>query len=193
MLEKAHTMKTHTMKTHTYFFLSFLGIALVSCEKGIPSQKDNIVSGTLAIQIISTGTQSIDLNKDGSVDLTFEIINLNDYNNPHLPPSFDTLAARVQPQTLQVLDNSTHGYVDALDAGSVIDDKGNWISTTGALATFTSAGQFKGKEKYLGLRLKGDLYGWVKIRCSAHNDTLRVTEYGYNKVIGRSIEAGQKK
>ncbi len=197
------------MKTHVYLTIALCAM-LISCSKEKSSTNDpasdtntslnkntttdtTILSGTAYLQIISTGKDSIDLDKDGAADIAFEIINLNDYNSTPLPASLDSFAALVRPITLQILDNSKHSYPDALTEGQEINDQGNWTNTKGVLGTFTNAGQFKGNiENYLGLRWANNTYGWIKIHCSAHNDTLRISEYGYNTSAGKFIKAGQK-
>ena len=157
---------------------------------------DSIISGLINTELISSGNILFDLNADSHPDLSFEIISLNNYNIHALPDSLDSLAVRVTPITLQILDNSTYGYPDALDEKYVINNSGNWSTRTSVLGTFLGAGQFKGKgEKYLGIRLVQDnsfLYGWIKLYCSQHNDTLRVIDYAYNKNPGTQIETGQK-
>jgi len=157
---------------------------------------DSIISGLINTDIISTGNISFDLNGDKHSDLSFEIIDLNKYNIHALPDTLDSLAVRVIPYTMQILDNSTYDYPDALIENYIINSSGNWTTQTCVLGTFLGAGQFKGKgEKYLGIRLTQDnsyLYGWIKLYCSQHNDTLRIIDYAYNKNSGHQILAGQK-
>ena len=157
---------------------------------------DSILTGKINSQVISTGSKSFDLNNDKVSDLSFEIIDLNLFNINKLPTSFDSLAVRVLPNIIQILDNSTYQYADALNTNSIINSSGNWTNLTCVLGTFGDAGQFKGKgEKYLGIRLPKDksyLYGWIKLYCSQHNDTIRIIEYAYNQQIDSNIEAGQK-
>lgn len=78
-----------------------------------------------------------------------------------------------------------------------ISEDGNWSNRDCVLGTLMNAGQFQGQEeKYLGIRfLKDDnfKYGWIKIYCSEHNDTLRIIEYAYTDIINSKIKAGQKK
>ena len=157
---------------------------------------DSILTGKINSQVISTGSKLFDLDSDKVFDLGFEIIDLNLFNINKLPAKFDSLAVRVDPNTLQILDNSTHQYADAIDANYTINSLGNWTASTCVLGTFGEAGQFKGKgDKYLGIRLLKDKdyqYGWIKLYCSQHNDTLRIIEYAYNKQPGSEIRAGQK-
>jgi hypothetical protein len=157
---------------------------------------DSIISGKLNSQVISTGNKSFDLNNNSISDLSFEIIDLGKYNLNKLPASFDTLAVRVAPMTLQILDNSTYGYADALNTDYALNSSGKWTDRTCVLGTFANAGQFNGKgEKYLGIRIINDksfLYGWIKLYCSQHNDTLKIIEYAYNQQPGSEIKTGQK-
>lgn len=162
----------------------------------ISNHVDSILTGLINSEFISTGQKDFDLDADIISDIGFEIIDLNKFNPNELPESFDSLAARVIPISVEILDNSTYGYPDALDLEEQISDDGNWSNKKSVLGTFMNAGQFQGQgEKYLGIRfLKDDnfKYGWIKIYCSQHNDTLRIIEYAYNEIINRKINAGQK-
>lgn len=169
---------------------------LQDSDDEISNYVDSIISGLIDEEFISTGLKSFDLNNDNIADINFEIIDLNKFNQNNLPDFLDSLAARVQPLSLQILDNSTYGYPDALNINDQISDIGNWSHRIGVLGTFMNAGQFQGNgEKYLGFRFAENTnynYGWIKIYCSQHNDTLRIIDYAYNKVDGNSINAGQK-
>lgn len=162
----------------------------------ISNHIDSILTGLLNAEFISTGQKSFDLDADLVFDIGFEIIDLNRFNPNGLPESFDSLAARVIPASVEILDNSTYGYPDALNADEEISNNGNWSNGSGVLGTFMNAGKFQGQgEKFLGIRfLKEDnyKYGWVKIYCSQHNDTLRILEYAYNDILNSQIKAGQK-
>jgi len=157
---------------------------------------DSILSGLIDEEFISTGSKNFDLDADLNADVAFEIIDLNKYNPNGLPSSFDSLAARVIPITMQILDNSTYGYPDALEPDDMIAGQGFWSDRTSVLGTFLNAGQFQGNgDRYLGFRFsssEGFNYGWIKIYCSLHNDTLRIIEYAYNRIAGSNIYAGQK-
>lgn len=61
-----------------------------------------------------------------------------------MPAYLDTLAARVIPMNVQIRDNSTYGYCDALNQDDNINESGNWVSNTCVLGTFMNAGQFQG-------------------------------------------------
>lgn len=145
-------------------------------------------------KIISTGEITFDLNNDGINDIAFEIIDLHYYNG-NMPDSLDSLAVRAIALNLDLLDNSTYGYADALNKDVLIDASGNWTTSTVVLGTFAGAGQFNGQgEKYLAFRFKNETdynYGWVKLYCSTHNDTLRVISAGYNETANIEIMAGE--
>jgi hypothetical protein len=169
---------------------------LMASDDEISNRIDSILKGQINVEFISTGHKNFDLDGDEQADIAFEIIDLNLFNPDGLPESFDTLAARVIPKTLEILDNTTFGYPDALEEERPIDQEGHWTNRTSVLGTFLNAGQFQGQgEKYLGIRLlKEDRfqYGWIKIYCSQSNDTLRILEYAYNEILDSPIKAGQK-
>jgi hypothetical protein len=159
------------------------------------AQIDSILSGLINGQIVSTGQQSFDINADNVRDVSFEIIDLHLYNNGNLPDTLDSMAARVIPMGIEVLDNSTYSYTDALSKDEVINDNGNWSTNTCVLGTFANAGNFQGNgDKYLAFRIPNGSdynYGWVKLNCSAHNETLRIIAFGYNKTLNNQVLAGQ--
>jgi hypothetical protein len=158
---------------------------------------DSIMTGLIHAEFVSTGIKSFDLTGNSYLDIGFEIIDLHQFNPNKLPDSFDTLAARVIPISVEVLDNSTWGYADALDLDDPIHKDGNWSPQSCVLGTFMNAGRFNGQgEKYLGIRFpEGEnfKYGWIKIYCSLHNDTLRIIDYAYNDIANGPIKAGQEK
>jgi len=162
----------------------------------VSSYVDSILRGLISTEYISSGQQKIRLDSDGIFDISFEIVDLNKFNPQGLPEYFDTLAASVKPITVEILDNTTWGYPDALSGGDQISNKGYWQDKGGVLGTFMNAGRFQGQgDKYLGFRFyKNDeyQYGWIKINCSQHNDTLKIIEYAYNKKVNGFIRAGQK-
>lgn len=161
----------------------------------ISNHVDSILTGLINEDFISTGHKKLDLFKDSEADISFEIINLHEFNVNALPESFDSLAARAIPHTVQILDNSTYSYPDALSTGEEISESGNWTSKICVLGTFMNAGQFQGKgERFLGVRFadeSGYKYGWIRIYCSQHSDTLRIIDCGYNDVVDGLITAGQ--
>jgi hypothetical protein len=169
--------------------------ALKESDDEISNRIDSILSGLINEEFISTGHKNFDLDADVIPDIAFEIIDLNKYNPGGLPESFDSLAARVVPLNTDILDNSTYGYPDALSMNDLISEKGNWSDRTSVLGTFLNAGQFQGiGVRYLGIRIPASeeyKYGWIKLYCSQHNDTLRIIEYAYNNISGSNIYAGQ--
>lgn len=168
---------------------------LQSSDDEISLRVDSILQGQIQEEFVSTGFKGLDIDGDRRFDLSFEIIDLNPLNNNNLPESFDSLAARVIPSNVEILDNSTFGYADALDKDDQIDDEGHWSSRAFVLGTFANAGNFNGKgEKYLGFRIQEGndyQYGWVKLYCSQHNDTLKIMDYAFNKTLNKKILAGQ--
>jgi hypothetical protein len=157
---------------------------------------DSILSGYINSEYVTTGEKEFDLDNDNISDLSFEIVDLNKFNPDGLPESYDTLAARVLPKNILILDNSTYGYPDALQEGEEISEKGFWSNKISVLGTFENAGQFQGKgERYLGIKFTKDnkiKYGWIKIECSEHNHILRIIDYAFNNIENSPIKAGQK-
>ena len=186
----------------SYLLLYALSIGFFSCEKiDSIAENDSIIYRSVnkefvLIRDVQTLQGDFDLDADNNYDIGFEIINLNNYNPNGLPESFDSLAARAIPKSVEILDNSTFGYPNALDLDEQIDKDGNWSNRISVLGTFMNAGQFQGQgEKYLGIRFlinDNNKYGWIKIYCSQHNDTLRILEYAYNNILDSQIKAGQK-
>ncbi len=143
---------------------------------------------------VSSVPFGLDVDGDETPDLTFEIIDLHLYNND-LPPSLDSSAARVIPNGVEILDNSTWKYCDALDGDALIDGSGNWTDATCVLGTFANAGQFQGAGfKHLAFRKasgSGYKYGWVKLSCDQTNELVEIDSYGINQTIDGTIDAGQ--
>lgn len=134
--------------------------------------------------IIGPGTLSFDLNNDGDDDFSFDIVTL----------SPDVFAARVLTiGSSTILDNSTFGYPDTLNAGDAVS--GNFESGNGVLGTISNAGQFKGAgDKYLGIKIAAsgnEHLGWIKVNCSINRDTLNIISCGYNTSASAHIKAGQ--
>ena len=168
---------------------------LKESDDEISNHVDSILAGLINEEFISTGHKDFDLDADLITDIAFEIINLNKFNPDGLPESFDSLAARVVPVFTEILDNSTYGYPDALEMNDLISGEGYWSDRTSVLGTFLNSGQFQGNgDRYLGIRFSNSEsyhYGWIKLYCSQHNDTLRIIEYAYNNIAGSNIYAGQ--
>ncbi|MBN2728218.1 MAG: hypothetical protein JXR53_03255 [Bacteroidales bacterium] len=145
-------------------------------------------------ELIGTGEITFDISGDGTNDIAFEIIDLHYYNGT-MPDTLDSLAVRARGITVDILDNSTYGYADALTQDASIGGSGNWSGNTVVLGTFAGAGQFNGHgEKYMGIKLKEGsnlFFGWVKLYCSVHNDTLKVISIGYNESAGDEVFAGE--
>lgn len=170
---------------------------LQQSNDAISNHVDSILSGLLNVSVVGTGSLGLDLTNDDDIDIGFEIIDLVSLNGGYLPDSLDSLAARVLPMGSQILDNSTFGYCDALQANAVIDaNAGTWGDRSSfVLGTFANAGLFNGQgERYLAFRFldANDYnYGWIKLYLSAQNDTLRIIEYAWNQTSNQEILAGQ--
>lgn len=170
---------------------------LLEDEDPIALYVDSILQGYINAEFISTGLQNFHIDSDDKADFSFDIIDLQEFNSQALPPYYDHLAARIHPKCVELLDNSTYGYPDALNHDDLINDNHHWSQDENyVLGTFLEAGQFKGAgEKYLGMRIPdadGSYnYGWIKVYCSAKNDTLKVIQYAYNSNPDSPIKAGQ--
>jgi hypothetical protein len=132
----------------------------------------------------AVGQKTFDVDNDGTVDYTFDIILL----------SPNVYAARVNAMgASKILDNSTFGYPDTLNFNDPVI--GFFHSGIGVLGTFNNAGQFNGAGmKYLGIKINSgssDYLGWIKLYCSSNRDTLKIISCGYNVISGAAINAGQ--
>jgi len=174
------------------FIMDTLDLALDDSPESL--HIDSIISGLIDAELVSTGYLRYDLDQNTNPDIAFEIIDLKPYNDD-FPESFDSLAIRAHSYTVEFLDNSTYQYADALDANEQIGSDGNWTTQTIVLGTFQNAGNFNGQgDKFLAFRIvDGSIYkyGWIKVNCSEHNDTLKVIDYAFNKIHASSILAGQ--
>ena len=177
-----------------YVFITEIN-ALQASDNPISNHIDSILSGFINTSIISTGKQYLYLDENELPDLYFEIIDLNEFNANKLPAGFDSLSARAGSNTVQFLDNSTWHYADALNYDDEIGPNSLWSENSVVLGAFASAGNFNGKgDKYMGFRIPNNgkyNYGWIKLNCSQHNDTLTIYEFGYHKTVNRKIKAGQ--
>jgi hypothetical protein len=161
--------------------LRFLGVTLLMLLH--TSSEAQIISHEINDTLIGPSAVTLDLDSDNNNDYQFEIIAL----------SPGVLAARVityAPST--ILDNSTFGYPDTLNYGSPV--VGYFYSGTAVLGTFNNAGQFSGGgDKYLGIKLNSgglNLYGWIKLNCSANRDTLIIISCAWQSNEGTLINAG---
>lgn len=158
---------------------------------------DSILAGYIQATYVTTGLWPHDLNGDGIPDVSFDIVDLNTFNPQGIPQSFDTLAARIHPlQATEILDNSTYGYPDAMDADTEVGPNHYWNDRDNfVLGTFLTAGNFKGAgDKYLGFRFPDGNnyhYGWIKLYVSNQNDTLRLYSYAWHKEANTPILTGQ--
>lgn len=209
------------MKRIIYVFIA-AGLAIVSCKKEstedvtygkvdksfevkksmegikrsddeVSMRIDSIAKGHINAEIISTGVKCVNL-KEG-VNIGFEIIDLNQFNPNSIPENLDSLAIRVVPKDVEILDNSTYGYPDAFSKDDVISTEGNWISNGAVLATLGPGGNFYNKDnKYLAIRfMEGNdyNYGWVKLSCSDNNHVLDIHDFAHGFVGVDEYNAGE--
>ena len=150
---------------------------------------DQIEFRTIGFKVTPDNSITIELLDSIYINLVFEITTLGE----------ETYASRVHPidGTVQILDNSTYGYPDALELDSIINDEQNWIpSLNYVLGTSVgNAGLFEGSGlRYLGFRIVNGSeyqYGWVSIINNEGNTCVEIKEYAVNLTTGRSILAGQ--
>jgi hypothetical protein len=169
------------MKRATTFFKVLLSVfLLLGYNTAAISQ---VTYQAINQTLIGPGQMGLDMTGDGFNEYSFDIIQL----------SAGSLAARVHAQgSTKILDNSTFGYPDALNAGDPV--AGYFHSNVGVLGTFNDAGQFKGKgNRFLGVQLSvtGTNYGWIELSCSQNNDTLTLIAFGFVELQEGNINAGE--
>ena len=178
-----------------YIFLTSIDSIMASNDP-ISNHIDSILSGDINSSIVSTGRLYMDIDQNEVTDLYFEIIDLNLFNPNALPANFDSLAVRAISPTIEFLDNSTFNYPDACDQHTIIDSNSSWSSNSVVLGTFANAGQFNGKgQKYLGIRIPDGnnyKYGWIRLKCSQHNDTLTIYDYAFHTISNTKIYAAEQ-
>ena len=185
-----------------YAALLFLLFSLLGCEKDKDENTVEPLTTKVFCQEIDdkivvediTKVIEIDLNDDREIDIAFEIINLNEFNQNS--GNNDSLAARVITPNVEILDNSTWGYADALDKDIMLTETMYWnLRETFVLGTNPTS-FFNGQGiKYLGFRLpQGNdfYYGWVKLECSQFCDELHIISFGISQEANHTILTGQK-
>jgi hypothetical protein len=169
------------MKITSTFYKILFSASLLVCYLAVVSAQ--VTYQTINQTLIGPGQMGLDMTGDSYNEYTFDIIQL----------SVGSLAARVHAQgSTKILDNSTFGYPDALNAGDPV--AGYFHSNVGVLGTFNDAGQFKGKgNRFLGVQLSvtGTNYGWIELSCSQNNDTLTLISYGFVELQEGNINAGE--
>lgn len=188
------------------FGFLIIGAALITTgckEEQIEKQQgeDEIVYNSVNLTLNEVSEETIQVPKDDGLMFKFFIMNLKDHNNQWDPSNTDTLAAGLQTNYVEILDNSEYGYLDALNRDAVIgSNSGNWNTRfepdNYILSTSFDTGEFKGAgDKYLGFRIQkggGYIYGWFLVNCTEKSDQLEIKAYGYNNTVGNSILAGQE-
>lgn len=181
-----------------------IGLITVGCkEENVEKQKaeDQIVYKSVDLTLSDVGEEIIQIPYGDDLKFEFFIMNLKDHNDNWDQSNTDTLAAGLQTNYVEILDNSEYGYLDALRKDIVIGaNSGNWAQrfepNNYILSTSFGVGEFKGAgDKYLGFRIEkgsGYIYGWFLVNCTEKSDQLQIKAYAYNKTVGNSIKAGQK-
>lgn len=108
-------------------------------------------------------------------------------------------ASRVHPNAkVQILDNSTYGYPDALNLDESINSEQNWSDRNNFVlgTSIGNGGIFEGKGlRYLGFRILNNgeyQYGWIALINNEGNTCVEIESYAVNTTIGKSILAGQE-
>lgn len=177
------------MKISLNFVFYFLVIALFfhSCSES-ESIEDMIVVQSVDSKVTINNPIDINLLDSTAITLNFEIFSLDG----------GAYASRVHPNgRVQILDNSTYGYSDALSIDDPINEEHNWsLSNNFVLGTSVgNAGQFEGQGlKYLGFRILNNgkyQYGWIALANKEGNTCVEIESYAVNITNGKSISAGQ--
>ena len=172
-------------------FLCVFSLFLFSCSNSDAEPVDSIELKTVGIKITPNNSVEIDLLDDIESKIYFEIITLSE----------ETYASRINTanNSVQILDNSTFRYPDALELNEVINEDQNWsLETSFVLGTSVgNAGLFEGSGlRYLGFRILNNAeyqYGWISIINNQGNDCVEIESYAINLTSGQSILAGQTK
>jgi hypothetical protein len=169
--------------------------ALTCCQKAstVNEVPDEIIYSGLNKTLIN-------INKDSIIVpcsyILFEIYRDTSAGAP------DTLSVRIRQNSgiladcgNTFLNKTAPGYPVALSENAVISDIGVWGSSNQQY----NLSDFSGKgEKFLGMvtstltdNVLSKRYAWLRIRCSAGNDTLKLIDWAYNNTAYKSIKAGQ--
>jgi hypothetical protein len=184
------------MKPLLSFTCALLILSLASCSKNTPvaDVPDEIIYSGINKTIVNIHKDSVPL---ACGYVVFEIYKDSLAGTP------DSLAVRIVQNSAIIvgdcgnsfLNKSVAGVPEALNTNTVISDVGVWGTTNGKynLKQFTGRG-----EKYLGIltesfngNVMSKRYGWIRINCSAGNDSLKIMDWAYNNTAYKSIKAGQ--
>jgi hypothetical protein len=178
------------MKPYSLLFSMIAALALVTGCKKDNGPADNIVYQPINDTL--SGIQTVTLNNFGC-PTRFSI-----YRNANTPPD-DTLSVMmtVNPDLLVGCGGPNFLYSNqglmALDRNALINDQGSWDGQENGFQGFIGQG-----EKFLAYRSHPDepevsySYGWIRIRVSAHCDTLFIFDCAQNYTYNNNIKAGQK-
>ncbi len=172
-------------------------VALTDCstkKNEVTEVPDAIAHSSLDKTIGGISRDSVNIS---CYPVVFEIYRNND------TISHDTLSVRIVRNKSAVPDdctrsflcNETQGQALPLSQDEMISDAGTWGSMDGSydLGAFRGAG-----EKFIGIvtetvsnNVLSKQFGWIRIRLSSKNDTLKIIDWAYNSTAYKSIKAGQ--
>ena len=159
-------------------------------EPPVDENKNTILYYDRAPSSIGAGfSETVTLDTASLASLIFEVGNLDNPTDKF---------ARVSVSNCQILDNSSHGFPDALKLGDTITASGHWSVQGSVLGTSVGhGGNFEAKgDRYLGFRIAhtggGYRYGWIRLNCPFGNATLTILDFAVNTTPGARILAGQK-
>jgi hypothetical protein len=163
-------------------------LLLAGCGK---DQTGSITYKTVSVTLAGIGSDTI---SNFGCPTLFEI-----YRNDSVPPA-DTLSIRVivNPGPGLIVGCTGPGFLcgpygpSPLLVTDPINSAGNWTVTGDVLVGFAGKGDL-----FLGYRTHPDApelnynYGWIRVKVSAHSDTLWIFDFAINNTLNEEIRAGQ--
>jgi len=163
---------------------------MTAVEPPVDENKNTILYYDRAPSFVGAGfSETVTLDTAPPASLIFEVSNLG------LPTD---KYAKVSVSNCRILDNSSHGYPDALKLGDTITASGHWSAQGSILGNAVGhGGNFEGKgDRYLGFRIAhtggGYCYGWIRLNCPWGSATLTILDFAVNTTPGALLLAGQK-
>jgi hypothetical protein len=196
-------MKSLPLNKIYVLVIALLALAPMACKKETndPNIDDRTINKTYTATVSGSTfsrIDSIDIDNDGTVDMFFNHSG-NDSSQIMVAVFKDanvlTETINIQGDMLPVSRSLPSGML--IDASSTI-----WSNTTYSSGKSIRVGNlydfgFHGKgDVYWALQLKKStgnyLYGWIKINLSDDHRTLIIKEVAVQKVLNKSIKAGEK-
>jgi len=176
------------MKKNTILFLTIIFASTMSCKK-TETVNDDIDFKSLDKTIVIENNDSI---SGTCKDLIFTINSSNQIDFYSVLRINSSLIACDGYNS--ILTNPGTDEVSPLDEGFEISEASNWTGVQDlSLDDFAGIG-----EKYIGYRscfypegVDNFNYGWIKIKLSENNDTLKIINRATNHTNYKSITAGQ--